>query len=308
MVASSSPVFIQNSEVKTLSSKSVGQDYRIFIALPKNYADSNEKYPILYVLDADMAFAWVTEGLVRVAASLRAVEQLSSFPLARCVPDLIVIGIGYPVTLYDQPRVWLSLRTRDQTPTPNADDARALGMEGTSGGNAPKFLRFMRNELMPYINSNYRTNSKDSTIVGHSGGGLFALYVLFHQPETFKRYVASSPSLWWDNKVMFEYEQEWASCHHELPAKLWLSAGSLEPRIALPLEKLVKILKQRKYRGLEWESHVFEGEDHISVWEPQFARAYHHCSRNQTLNRNNLTCCIKKRSKFYPTHTSRGKC
>jgi predicted alpha/beta superfamily hydrolase len=271
MVNNSSPVFIQNSEVQTLYSKSVGQEYRILTALPKDYAESNDRYPVLYVLDADMAFATVTD-MVRSAPWGRALGILGSNPFYRYVPSLIVVGIGYPVTWFDQPRLWWSLRTRDQTPTENLDDALGLRMEGTSGGNAGKFLRFIRDELIPHVNSKYRTDTNNSTIVGHSGGGLFALYVLFNQPETFKRYVASSPSLWWDKKVMFEYEREYASKHTELPAKLWLSAGSLEATIASDLKRLVEILEQRKYRGLEWESRVFEDEDHISVWGTAICR------------------------------------
>jgi predicted alpha/beta superfamily hydrolase len=271
MVTSSSLAYIPNSEVKTLYSKSVDQEYKILIALPMNYAESNERYPVLYVLDADMAFAYVTD-LVRSAASLRALGILSSDPLPLYVPNLIVVGIGYPVTWFDQPRLWWSLRTRDLTPTQNLDDARGLRMEGTSGGNAGKFLRFMRDELMPYVNLGYRTDPNDSTIVGHSGGGLFGLYVLFHQPETFRRYVVSSPSLWWDKKVIFEYEREYASKHTELPAKLFLSVGSLEMQMVSNLKELVEILEQRKYRGLEWESHVFEDEGHISVWGTAICR------------------------------------
>jgi hypothetical protein len=182
------------------------------------------------------------------------------------VPNLIVAGIDYPTTVRDQPKLWWSLRNRDLTPTQNPDDARALGMEGTFGGNAEKFLRFMRDELMPHVNSNYRTDSEDSTIVGHSCGGLFALYVLFHQPETFKRYVALSPALWWDKKVTFEYEREYASKHIEIPAKLFLSVGSVEPASTVSdLKELVEILAQRKHKGLEWESHIFEDEGHMSV-------------------------------------------
>jgi hypothetical protein len=71
---------------------------------------------------------------------------------------------------------------------------------------------------------------------------------------------------------MFEYEREYASKHDELPAKLWLSAGSLESTIASDVKKLVEVLEQRKYRGLEWESHVFEDEGHISVWGTAICR------------------------------------
>jgi predicted alpha/beta superfamily hydrolase len=265
------PVSIPNSEVRTLHSKSVDQEYRILIALPMNYAESNDRYPVLYMLDADMVFGWITD-LVRSAASTRELGILSSDPFPLYLPNPIIAGIGYPITWFDQPKLWWSIRTRDLTPTPNADDARGLGMEGTSGGNAEKFFRFMRDELMPYVDLNYRTDPNDSTIVGHSGGGLFALYVLFHQPETFKRYVASSPSLWWDKNVIFEIEREYASKHTELPAKLFLSVGSLEKQMASNLKELVKILKRRNYVGLEWESHIFEDEGHFSVGGPAICR------------------------------------
>ena len=125
---------------------------------------------------------------------------------------------------------------------------------------------------MSHINSNYRTDPTDSTIVGHSFGGLFALYVLFHEPDTFRRYVASSPSLWWDKKVTFEYEREYASKHTKLPAKMFLSVGSLEGPMVSNVEELVRVLEQRKYVGLEWESHIFEDEGHFSVGGPAICR------------------------------------
>jgi len=271
MVERSSPACIPNSEVLTLHSESVDQKYRIPVALPMDYAESQDKYPVLYVLDADMVFAYATD-LVRSAVSLRSFSFMGSDPFVAHVPRLIVVGIGYPMSWYDQPRLWWSLRTRDQTPTPNPDDARALGLEGTDGGNARKFLRFIRRELMPYVNANYRTVPEDSTIVGHSGGGLFALYVLFHEPETFKRYVVSSPSLWWDKKVAFDYEGEYASRRKDLPARLFLSVGSLEDGMVTNLKELVSVLKERGYTGLDWESHVFKDETHLSVGYPAICR------------------------------------
>lgn len=260
-----SPVSIPNSEVRTLSSKSVGQEYRILVSLPiyPNYAESNDKYPVLYVLDPDTFFGWVTD-LARLATGLRAV----GYPTGSFVPpNLIVVGISYPTTVLRQPKLLVGLRTRDQTPTKSPDD----GMSGGISGGAEKFLRFVRDELMPYINRNYRTDPEDSAIVGHSLGGLFTLYVLFHEPSSFRRYVASSPSLWWDKKVIFEHEREYASKHTELPAKLFLSVGGAE-ELEFPnahstsnLKELAEILENRKYKGLEWKSHIFEGEGHLSV-------------------------------------------
>jgi hypothetical protein len=224
-----------------------------------DYAKSSDRYPVLYVLDPDLLFGWVTDQL-RFAVSFR------GFSYTPNLPDAIVAGIGYPATVFDQPELWFSLRARDMTPTKIAED-KDVG--GASGG-AKKFLKFMRDELMPYVNSNYRTDTEDATIVGASFGGLFDLYVLFHEPETFRRYVALSPSLWWDKKVTFEYEREYASKHTKLPAKLFLSVGSLEElesatgHMTSNLKKIAKILEQRKYVGLEWESHIFEDEGHVS--------------------------------------------
>jgi predicted alpha/beta superfamily hydrolase len=258
------PVSIPNSEVRILYSKSVGQEYRILVSLPSypNYAESNEMYPVLYVLDPNILFGWVTD-LVRLSAFLRAVE----YPTSGFVPpNLIVVGISYPTTL--QPKLAFSLRTRDQTPTNNPDIDKLWG--GPSGG-AKNFLRFIRDELMPCINSNYRTDPTDSTIVGHSLGGLFALYVLFHEPDTFRRYVVSSPSLWYDRKVTFEYESEYASRHTELRAKLFLSAGATEEleaeeaHMTSNLKEFAEILRQRNYVGVELKSHIFEDEGHLSV-------------------------------------------
>jgi len=121
MAPSSSPVFIQNSEVRTLYSKSVGQEYRILIALPMNYAKRSGRYPVLYVLDPDVIFGWVTD-LVRAASFLRALGPNATTDSIVNVPDLIVVGIGYPMAVTEQPRLHWGLRCRDLLPTKMLED------------------------------------------------------------------------------------------------------------------------------------------------------------------------------------------
>ena len=239
---------IPRTEVRTLLSSVSGRYYRIYIALPLTYSqDSDKTYPVVYLLDGNMWFGMATE-----------ISRLLYFDREE-LPELIIVGIGYDT---DDPSEVKELRLRDLTPTQTE--------AGT--GEAEEFLRFIQNDLIPHVNANYRTEPTDCTIVGQSLAGLFSLYALFHAPETFNRYVISSPSLWWDDKVAFEYEDEFAGEHSELPVKLFLSVGELEeqewPGIGMisNLQELHKKLEDRNYGGLEMQMVIMEDETHSSVF------------------------------------------
>jgi uncharacterized protein len=257
MDAHLTPIVVHNSDVRTLTSRSIDQEYRIPVSLPMDYVDRGEKCPVLYVLDPGLLIGCVTD----IARTAKSIGQL----FGPEVPSILVVGIDYPSETLDQPELRMKLRQRDMTPTKSLDD---IEMEAWSGG-AENFLGFIKKELMPYINSNYGTDPEDTTIIGGSLGGLFALYVLFNKPDTFRRYVALSPSLWWDNKVTFKHERDYALNHEELSAKLFLSTGTCEggeedgPVVLANFKELVTILDQRNYKGLEWESSIYEGEGHM---------------------------------------------
>jgi len=262
------PVTIPSSELRFLKSRLLGKEYKIQVALPTGYAESKETYPVLYLLDADTFFGTIAET-VRFLAAGRKMFSIE-------VPDMIVVGVGYPIesarryTNWDmaKPSEYMGARAKDLTPTEDAT------MEGWPFGGASDFMAFIRDDLKPLINSNYRANPEDSTIYGDSLGGLFALYVLFHRPDTFNRYIVLSPSLWWGKKVTLDYERMYANGHAELPARLFLSVGSLERPCDLQnLQELVQILQKRNYKGLEWASYICEGENHITAWEAATPRA-----------------------------------
>jgi hypothetical protein len=259
------PVTIRDSELRSLKSRSLGKEYKILVALPAGYADSKETYPVLYVLDANVCFGTIAE-IVRFLAANRKMFSIE-------VPDTIVIGIGYPLDPAKPSEYyagWFSARSKDLTPT--EDPA-----ENYPSGGANDFMAFIRDELKPLINSNYRANPEDNTIYGVSFGGLFALYVLFHRPDTFNRYIILSPSLWWDKKVTFDYEREYANEHTKLAARLFLSIGALEKNDSQDrvqdLREFVQILKKRNYKDLEYASYICEGEIHITAWEAATPRA-----------------------------------
>ena len=240
-------VTIPNTQVRTLLSSNAGQEYKISVALPHSYPDADESYPALYVLDANWAFGLMTE-MIRL---LQIGEEL---------PEMIIAGIAYPVNDVEE---ILKLRARDYTPTV---DKRPEAVESDGTGGAGKYLRFIRQELMPFIQSNYRVKPEDRAIAGSSFGGLFALYTLFHHPDTFNRYIIGSPSISWDEGVTFAYESKFAANNAAIAARVFMSVGALEEEDTIAnMQRLAGTLQDRGYDGLELETYIFEDETHLSV-------------------------------------------
>ena len=103
-----------------------------------------------------------------------------------------------------------------------------LGFDGkpspamkTSGG-MPTFLQFVQKELIPHIDSAYRT-APYRVFVGHSLGGITTIDAIYTMPETFNAYVAIDPSLWWDNGTLLKQAKERFS--KPLPANRVLYVG-----------------------------------------------------------------------------------
>jgi predicted alpha/beta superfamily hydrolase len=168
------------------------------------------------------------------------------------MPEVIIVGIAYGA----YPGQEGNNRRRDFTPT-------AVAEYPTSGG-AEKFLRFIRDELIPVIDSKYRTNPNDRTLSGASLSGLFSLYVLFQHPDIFNRYKISSPSLWWDNGATFELEKKYSEKYSDLPARVFLSVGDVE-RTVESWQKLVRVLEDRNYKGLKLTTMIFDDAPHLTA-------------------------------------------
>jgi predicted alpha/beta superfamily hydrolase len=265
-----SPVTLPDTEVRPFESSIVNDTYRIHISLPITYANSDRIYPVVYLTDANVAFS-----LVRVIA-----EALSA---GLEIPRLIIVGIGYDA---EKPREWGRYRERDLLPTSaSARDAsrrQEFTRRGIRRGQAGTFLRFIREELKPFINANYRTDPDDSTYAGHSYGGLFGLYVLFHRPDTFNRYIIGSPAIHHDNRVTLTYESNYAANHDDLAVRVFMSVGAreelddplIEPsfQFVSNVKSLAKTLQERSYPGLRLTTSVFEGETHVSVVPTTFSR------------------------------------
>src|SRR5262249_1140354 len=96
--------------------------------------------------------------------------------------------------------------------------------EGDLGG-APGFLDFLVNQLRPLLAKQYRMAPNEHAYAGHSGGAMFRLYALLSKPESFAKYLLSSPATY---QPWLDMEEAWAREHKDLKARVFLSAGEAE--------------------------------------------------------------------------------
>jgi predicted alpha/beta superfamily hydrolase len=227
-------VEIPGSQLLKITSAIVRQEYDIYVQVPGNYSDTSKVFPVVYVLDGQWDFSLVT--------ALYGQQYYDGF-----IPATIVVGITWGGTNpnYDV------LRARDFTPA-NAGSPQF--------GGAPKFLAFIKNELIPFIELKYRAAKNDRTLMGSSYGGLFTLYAMFHETTLFQRYVLTSPALGFDNGVTATYEKEYAANNHRLPVKLFMAVGELEG--TKDFLSFADRLNARKYDALQLESRILEGMGH----------------------------------------------
>lgn len=225
---------LYNTSTKYITSNVVSDSFYILISVPDGYYTSDKKYPVFYVLDGDIAFG--------MAASIARYLQIGEN-----IPELIIVGIGYG--------------SIDKS----AGDKRRRDYRPVKSGGAENFLLFIKDELIPYIDSNYRTIPNDRTINGYSIGGLFTLYALFTQPDIFNRYIVGSPSLLWDNSSIFSYEENSSEKIADKKINIFISVGSEESdeKYFDPTDKIVTQLQERNYSGLKLEAKVFNGSTHL---------------------------------------------
>lgn len=184
--------FAQNSiKEKRISPLSIGEEIEIEsiilnenrlinVYLPYGYSKNSLKaYPVIYLLDGS-----IDEDFIHISGLV----QFGSFSWVDMIPETIVVGIAN----ID--------RRRDFTfPTNNKKHYKDFPTSGKSEG----FINFIENELQPFIEKKYNTNSI-KTIIGQSLGGLLVTEILLKKSELFDNYIIVSPSLWWNDKSLLE--------------------------------------------------------------------------------------------------------
>jgi len=266
------PYTLSHTEVHVLQSATLGRRYPLLVSLPRDYASSGERrYPVLYITDVNYAFPLVRSIGAMVGDKGAGLE------------DFILVGLGYAEG--DTPPY---SRRRDYTPTRNGPRDTEPDESGRPAlhGEAEAYRRFIAEEVFPFVEAHYRTDPARRIFAGHSYGALFGAHVLLTEPRMFERYILSSPSLWFDERVMLERESRYALGHTDLPAKVFFAIGSFETvkpgsndrryyrtrDMIADLRLFETRLASRRYPSLTMDSTIVADEDHLSAYPVAITR------------------------------------
>ncbi len=245
---------IPNSNVVTIESKTLGRAYDLYIKVPRDYFEEenkSKKYPVLYLNDGPHTF--------KVAAGVTHFSNMDKS---------IIVGISFAHGEDGQ-----YSRVRDLTP-----DIDKSWTNYITGG-APRYLNFIEREIFPFVDEHYRTNVNNRILAGHSLGGSFGAWVLLTSPSSFSGYILTSPSLWFKNDLIFELENQYSKNNTNLDAKLFIATGALETpengmrnNMVDGHQRFVERLRSRNYKGLSISDEIVEGTDHYSTFPVGLAK------------------------------------
>ncbi len=218
-------------------SKVLQQQRRYQLSLPERYQSSDRRYAVLYLIDADFQFE-------HVAATVRQLAR------AGRIAPLIVVGVATNGTSdYQHKTSWLT-----------AD------LPGSGG--AAAMLQYLRTELLPVINTQYRTSGKQA-LLGYSLGGLLSLQALLQGEGSYSAFYALSPSVWLDNQSIISRFSRAALT--TLPAsRLFISLAN---EAGMGVQELRSQLQQQAPATLQWQFAHFPAETHYSMALPALTAA-----------------------------------
>ena len=243
--------------------------YDLYIDLPPNYNSSDQKYPVVYLLDA-----YETFGLM-----LQTYQQLL---VMNEVLGLIIVGISYQIEgeFYSKGlRKYYDIRARDFTPThlTYEETVKQHGQETADwirdSGGATEFLEFFEKELIPFIDSEYRTNTHQRGLFGYSLGATFTTFALLNKPGLFKKYFIGSPMLSWDNYSVYNFDNTEYLFGSLDTIEVYISWGQFESKEGRH-HPLKDTLEQRSNPHILFISEVLEGETHLSGIGFAYSRAF----------------------------------
>lgn len=229
-------------ETFTIESAELHETRRINVYLPPRYAEGG-RFDVLYMPDGG-----IEEDFPHVAATVDAGIRWGD------LRPMLVVGIEN------------TQRRRDMTgpTTVHSDSAIAPHVGGSAA-----FRRFIARELMPEVRRRYRVTG-ETAILGESLAGLFIVETFLTEPDLFDRYIALSPSLWWNREAMVRDAPRLLRAHRRMRASLlFASAGD---DIGPEAGRLADVLRASAPPGLTWRYVPRPDLRHATIYRGMEAR------------------------------------
>lgn len=202
----------------------------VHVYLPPGYeADSERRYPVLYLHDGQNVFDGATAYVH--GQEWRVDESAEELIAAGQIRPIVIVAIDH------------AGHDRAHEFAPTRDGSRE------AGGHADAYGRFLLDELKPFIDARYRTRpeAEHTAVGGSSLGGLVTLHLGLTRADALGALLVMSPSLWWDRRLMLE---RYTELEARLPWRIWLDCGTAEGRDTLRnVRALRKVLLQKGWRG-----------------------------------------------------------
>jgi hypothetical protein len=220
---------------RIIHSKVLNQKRKLFIYKPQIDIFSEAPLPVLYMMDG--------ENIAMVAGIVDSLINSGDFP------PMIIVGIAN----------YKDERTNDLTPVPLTTNQY---FSATKSGGGNLFLKFIKDEVIPLVNKDYKT-SNEKILFGHSFGGLMSVYCLLMYPELFNDYIAVSPSLWWENEFIMQQADYLLKIKNYTNKSIFISDGTEDPNFKF-VPKFDSLLQKNKQSGLEHKYTTYKNETHNS--------------------------------------------
>lgn len=223
---------------------------KISALLPYDYHTTKKKYPVIYLQDGQNLFN--PEAPFGDWAIDRSLGKLA----AKGLKDIIIVAIDHGE----------KERIKEYLPYYHQKFGKGHGVF---------YIQFMKEKLIPYINSHYRTlpDYEHTGIGGSSMGGLISLFAGLTEPSVFGKLMIFSPSLWISEKIY-----KTADKFEPLPkSRIYMYAGGKESEAHLPnVKKLETILHKKLHEGAMFDlefSVNHQGEHAEIFWSKEFPKA-----------------------------------
>jgi predicted alpha/beta superfamily hydrolase len=189
-------------------SQALGNARTIAVYMPPDYDQQpDRRYPVLYMQDGQNVFDAATSA---VGLEWQADETAERLIAAGAIEPLLIVGIA-------------------NTPSRHDEYTATVDAAHKHGGDVARYARFVAEEVKPFIDKTYRTQTESSAtgVAGSSLGALASLEIARRYPDSFGRIALISPSLWWDQEqplraleqdaAWFKGKRIWLDCEATVP-------------------------------------------------------------------------------------------